>query len=501
MPLKPRTWLVLASAIGLMLSFWACSTARGESAAPIDATVTIDVTDPIKEFAGNPLGVNVNYWEDADAMRPSGSRSLADALKDLGVRYLRYPGGEKSDGHLWSVPPFDRPAPTLARIGPREWPSNDARVWSPPGDPSGRWARPIYAFDAFMDDCRSIGCEPVLVVAYDGIYKPAGDALVTLSREQAIETAVEWVRYANVERGYGVRYWMIGNEPWLETYMGASVPPGTYGRDVAEFAERMRLVDRSIKIGINGNSTEFFARALDHALDVVDFLAVHDYPAWSIAAYNQYIALGVDARRQIDAAIGAVPVTERDRIVIAVTETSSANFGIADGWQRNDLGKALINADIMMQMLGHPAAAKVLIWNTRWVHSVPSAVPHEFDLLTATNELTATGIQSALVAQSILSRVVHAHATSDHIRVMATSSPSGDTVNILVLNPMQEQSVRVRIRVIGDDAPRVATGRVFTGRAPTDVTPRITPLVHTGSDSDPVYVLPPLSLTSIEMSQ
>lgn len=35
----------------------------------------------------------------------------------MGGGYLRYPGREKSDRFLWSVPPYNKPQPTFARTG------------------------------------------------------------------------------------------------------------------------------------------------------------------------------------------------------------------------------------------------------------------------------------------------------------------------------------------------------------------------------------------------
>lgn len=51
----------------------------------------------------NPLamGINTNYLMD-DRNRRNQQYPLAQALRDLGVGILRYPGGEKSDGVYWA---------------------------------------------------------------------------------------------------------------------------------------------------------------------------------------------------------------------------------------------------------------------------------------------------------------------------------------------------------------------------------------------------------------
>mgnify|MGYP003600660440 CR=1 FL=1 len=54
--------------------------------------------------------------------------------------------------------------------------------------------------DSFIKLCRELGAEPSIHVRL---------------REGTPEAAAEMVRYANVEKGYGVKYWAVGNEPNL----------------------------------------------------------------------------------------------------------------------------------------------------------------------------------------------------------------------------------------------------------------------------------------------
>src|SRR5688572_26790701 len=135
--------------------------------------VTVNVADVRQTgtAGGARLGINTDYWWDDLANRTAGARTLSAALADMGVKYWRYPGGEKADGYLWSTPPFTAPTPQLARVSAEDWPANDPLYLNPPGVPGAAWAHPIYDFDEFMADCNAANCEPVIVVAYDGIYK------------------------------------------------------------------------------------------------------------------------------------------------------------------------------------------------------------------------------------------------------------------------------------------------------------------------------------------
>ena len=66
-----------------------------------------------------------------------------------------------------------------------------------------------------------------------------------------LTNAVEWVRYANIKKKYGVKYWMIGNESWNNSEYNGSVSPAKYADDLEDFARAMKAVDSSIKIIAN----------------------------------------------------------------------------------------------------------------------------------------------------------------------------------------------------------------------------------------------------------
>jgi len=68
------------------------------------------------------------------------------------------------------------------------------------------------------DVCREIDCIPTIVVSYDSMYKPAQTGGVAPTRAQLLETAREWVRYANVTKGYNIK---LGNESYLQHYNGS----------------------------------------------------------------------------------------------------------------------------------------------------------------------------------------------------------------------------------------------------------------------------------------
>ncbi len=109
------------------------------------------------------------------------------------------------------------------------------------------------------------------------------------------EQAAGLVRYANLERQYGIRYWGIGNEPSL--YATARGVPDygveRFNREWRAFAEAMRAVDPTIllvgpelhQFGSDLTSTpkdpfglDWMTEFLKANGDLVDVVSIHRYP-------------------------------------------------------------------------------------------------------------------------------------------------------------------------------------------------------------------------------
>ena len=63
------------------------------------------------------------------------------------------------------------------------------------------------------------------------------------------ETAAKLVRYANVDQGYGIEYWSIGNEPTLfEKQLRETYDTERFNREWRAIAEAMKAADPSIRL-------------------------------------------------------------------------------------------------------------------------------------------------------------------------------------------------------------------------------------------------------------
>ncbi len=86
--------------------------------------------------------------------------------------------------------------------------------------------------DTFMATVRMIGAEPLITVRL---------------HDSTPEASAEDVRYANIERGYNVRYWSIGNEPTLfASLFRTEYDAERHSREWRAHAEAMLAVDPSI---------------------------------------------------------------------------------------------------------------------------------------------------------------------------------------------------------------------------------------------------------------
>jgi len=383
------------------------------------------------------IGINIDYLVDHDSNRPGGARPLIEALREMGVKSLRFPGGNKSDNHLWSVPPFDRPQPVVA-CGPIE--GQESVVM----DADGRWTGKPVDFDEFMALCRELGAEPTVVVCYDALWHPD----CTVTRERLIETAAAWVRYANIKRKYGVKYWEIGNEGYIDR----TVSPHDYARDFVDFAKAMKAVDPTIWVGANGparaegtgrheatKDTLWWKVVFETAGEQIDFVPVHVYSCWQWKTYEFYRDHSPgypeayrDAVSPIEAARLYGPPGLADRLRVTVTETNAADWS-EDGWPKvNDLGHGLVVFDIFGTLLEIGRIENAQLWNTRWVHHDPET-PSLWDAMDDMNQLQPTGKALAIWGQFLGEQMLEA-SEPKRTRTFATYTPSSKRLAVCMIN-------------------------------------------------------------------
>lgn len=459
--------------------------------------ILVDPNRPLPCGLGRPLGINVNAFTDGE-LAEARFDDLAAALRAMGVRMLRYPGGDKSDGLWWSPPPHDRPALALVAPDGGPWPADDRRVFA-----DGRFVRPPLEFDRFIELCRAVEAEPLLVVPYDCLH-PLDPATPRPSRDELIRAAAAWVRYANVERGYRVRLWELGNESYLWNHNGAASAEA-YARDFPLFAAAMKQVDPGLLLLANGPNGWRDLGERDRRAELnhpwwpelhaatpagVDAVSLHHYPGWQWNAFAAYAAqhheLDLVARAAAD--ITARLAEGRQAPPRAfVTEYNVADWS-QGGWpHRNDLGHAVALAEGLGRLVTSDAVDAALVWNTRWMAGDDAA--EVWDAFDSALRLRPTGEAMAAWRRTRIGRFVHVAPPPD-VAAFACADDAG-RVALLLVNRL-DRAVPIRLDVAGRDAA-VLEASALTGAGPDDIHPAWRDLAFAG----PAATLPGVSLTTI----
>lgn len=208
-------------------------------------SLVISVANPTPRTTS--LGINYWRWMPDFGDAVSGTADLIKALKPA---YLRV-GGYNNDVNFAN--PFDEAA-----------------------------------FDKAVAYARAIGAEPIIQVPVlaDNTGQPPTPA-----------TAAAMVRYANVTKGYGIRYFSIGNEPDLYATQGLRLNPtlpalpgytaADYCTTVESYVAAMKAVDPTLRIvgpdlswkyQIGNGQNDWLTPILTGCGNAFDIIAIHRYP-------------------------------------------------------------------------------------------------------------------------------------------------------------------------------------------------------------------------------
>jgi len=194
---------------------------------------------------------------------------VQDALKQIMVPLLRWPGGNYTSGYHWRW-----------GAGPKE--KRQSRK-NPHWDD---YESHHFGTTEFVEYCRRIGAEPLICV---GVGRS--------EKSPTPEEAEEWVRYCNardgseaelrIETGYSeplnVKWWGLGNECWGPWQIGYYENGQDYANDVLEFIKAMRKADDTIRfvlVGVDQNYNRKWNKQLlsnDEITKSVEVISWHHY--------------------------------------------------------------------------------------------------------------------------------------------------------------------------------------------------------------------------------
>jgi len=311
-----------AAAIPLVVIFARTMVASAIAAQP-------NCIPPVESAAQQPgtlspmlFGTNLLFNQTADDLRSRKNFMLS--LTQIPVRGLRFPGGTAGDNYNWRTRATER----------ADWFPFKYKATANDLD-----------FDEFMSVARCLGAEPTIVLNLRS-WLATGDI------ESGYKLAEDWVRYANIEKGYGIKYWEFGNEvyhrmPQKQTPLTAS----DYGRYYAELRSRLRKVDPRVELGlaIPNDRADWWDASLQGANGNVDFIVLHRY---AVPNRRKLIASGSGIGETVSAVQDYMRGKLGREIPIHVTEWNIGNKASANpNLIRHDtIGHALFIADAILDL-------------------------------------------------------------------------------------------------------------------------------------------------------
>lgn len=415
-----------------------------------------------------------------------GDAKVSSLMKAAGVRQLRFPGGSGADGYHWKTHTMS----------------------------DGGWVVPNTDFDHFMATAKKVGAQPILTANY-GSGTP--------------QEAADWVKYANVDKGYGVKYWEIGNEVYgnghygngkgWETDTHADKSPKEYAKNLVAYAKAMKAVDPKVKIGAvlttpgfwpdaekaAGDSADWNNTVLSIAGRSIDFVIVHWYPGGTTTAdlLNTPSRIA-GVRSSLRSLIAKYAGSRAASVEIAVTETDGA-FSPALTSQ----AAALFAPDTYMTWF-EQGATHVDWWNLHnGTGDAPTTVNGQTDyqdggILSAgtcaggkceppreTPFPTYWGIRSLTALAQPGDTMVKSSSSNSSVAVHAVRSGNGG-LNVMLTNKNPQNAARVSLSYAGFTPAAGAVTTVSYAKGGTALTTakRGTAVART---------LPPYSITTLQL--
>ncbi|MFG6199062.1 cellulose binding domain-containing protein [Nonomuraea sp. JJY05] len=466
----PTLLLRAASALLLTLTALNAPAAYADDVTPV--AVTVNARAALATVPGTGIGSNHAIWD-----TNLGTDETADRLKDAGVKMLRYPGGSYSDIYHWAT----HTAP-------------------------GGYVAPNTDFDTFMRGVRRTGAQAMVTANYG-----TGTA----------DEAAAWVRQANVTKGYGIKYWEIGNENYGNGHYGsaweaddhADKSPAEYARNVVAYADAMKAVDPTIKIGAvlttaanwpdaitaDGDSGTWNKVVLSNAGSKIDFVILHWYPGALDRAGHVTDMIQL-TRQQLAKYVG--PGSERIGIAMTEFNTGSSSNGA------NTQPGALAAADAYATLLAN-GVFTVDWWNVHnGIGTVTQVEGHtdygDFGLLssgtcTSDNSVCEPALNTPFAPYYALQMVSKfarpgdqfVRAATDQAKVVAHAArrPNGDLA-VMLINTSNDTSYPVAIDYSGY-TPAAGAPTVLTH------TNGATGITTSTGGTAAGQTLPPLSLTTL----
>ncbi|MDF2922229.1 MAG: hypothetical protein K0R57_1143 [Paenibacillaceae bacterium] len=423
---------------------------------PAEDNIIIDPSTILSDVSHNPIGIVSNHLYDSDIYNPNRAHKLAQSLQELGVGTVRFGEGEAGDRYLWTGAPYptapDSPlTPQLSYFSDENLPLSAAEKAML--NPDGTYKN-TQDFNEYMSVIEETGTEPFVIVGLDALVA-AGKADWAKTKDQLIESAAEWVRYANVINNWNVQNWEIGNESYFPGQTGVTWSPADYVTVFKEVTAAMKAVDPTIKVGAPVHILpEWNSVILTRLSSEIDFLVVHLYSSVSTSDVDTVIN---DINRYCRP-------EDRDRIKISITENSVYSPGV---YEPNNIKAAVNYATKIGKMLEYDKVNYFHFWVTR-----KGLNNNPLDIRSALDEdgnLLPVGKSISIWSRFLQEKMVSATGAVN-TAAFASYSPSNGNLSVILTN-RKEEAAPVTLNLTNYTVPEVNEKWVYKGSDPLDRNP------------------------------
>jgi arylsulfatase A-like enzyme/alpha-L-arabinofuranosidase len=394
------------------------------------ADVVISVNADIKTAQVLPtqFGVNTPFRNGSDQL------DRTHLYQKAGMGSLRFPAGSGSNLYFW-----DGNIPSEFEI----------EINGIDGTKSNGMTPELFA--QFKNDA---GAEATIVVNYFyARYGKTAEGTRDARVQQAADYAAGFVRKMNVDLGVNVKYWEIGNEcygPWEEGYdvNGSIVTGKEYGEDFCVFAEAMKAVDPTIKVGVvvTREDDEWNSGVLPEVKDHADFLVVHNYftsvkdatAANVLGSIGQVESVHTTLMNCVEKYTGKA----RDYYPVALTEFNS----------RGPVNCTMVNGLFVSQVLGEVIKngyGMADLWVSEWNWSETDQESKGFLARNDPDQADYTPRQSYMAyhfyEKCFGDQMVEASSNNEKVKVYASTFSSGEIGLVVVNTSDSDQSVSIDV--------------------------------------------------------
>ena len=230
---------------------------------------------------------------------------------------------------------------------------------------SGWKYTPALDFDKFMTLCKANGAEPVILLPVYAAYASTPGPKMT--RTELYDAHKAFVKYANITKGYGVKYWEIGNEDDLDP---DNTTAATYAEVFNELVPLLKAVDPAIECGANTFwNTSRWEILLPLIKKNMGFAVIHQYSP--MQTYNEFLTMNLLSWKGNSEIMVDRFITARNNLKdsdipskVIVTEISSLCTYAPKNSKNNCVWKGLHNIQLLLQYGSYSNVIGTMNWVT-----------------------------------------------------------------------------------------------------------------------------------------